>query len=257
MGAKNCLLTGFVSSKRHNRFAVEVNNTSFKFCRKFFFPIHVQSLYVSYQLLDLTKTESKYLTKDQSMIKHSRLEPVDTRGLQGVEDTWIKKSFHKCQMDQLKTKFKLSLTSNLDSAVWGVRTESIPLRRASGVVYSHRYAKMGVAIIESGFCTEEEPVRLVNGEETELKPMNTITILSIKIIHWLRAILSFQTWWDFRTGREHVLVDNWDRPRPAKVNLHRDQTGNETTRVHQFERKWIVHNGRFSPELSSQDAETQ
>ena len=62
-------------------------------------------------------------------------------------------------LDQLRTRSKLSLTCNLDSAVWGVGTEGIHLEKAGGVVYLHRCAKMEVTIVKNGFCTDA-PVRL-------------------------------------------------------------------------------------------------
>ena len=61
-------------------------------------------------------------------------------------------------MGQLKIQLNLSLTSNFDSAVWGVRTEGIHLEKAVGVFYVHRWAKMEVTMVENNFCTKELPL---------------------------------------------------------------------------------------------------
>ena len=96
-------------------------------------------MYVSFQLLDLHKAECN--TLEQTVILQSRLEFVYARGSQKVENMWLKMNSQECQIVQLRAHIKHSLTSNLDSAVWGVGTEKIRHEKAGGVVYLHRCAK--------------------------------------------------------------------------------------------------------------------
>ena len=44
-------------------------------------------------------------------------------------------SIQKCQMDQVRSYMKLSLTFILDAVVWGGQTESIHLDKADGIDY--------------------------------------------------------------------------------------------------------------------------
>ena len=108
------------------------------------------------------------------MINHSRLELAYERGLQEGETIWLDMKFQKCQMDQLRTQTKHSLTFNLDSAVWCLGSECVHLEKTGEVVYLRRCAKMEMKIVEKK-CTEEVPVRLRLGKETVLKLMDPIT----------------------------------------------------------------------------------
>ena len=110
------------------------------------------------------------------MITQCRLELVCARGLQEKEDIWVELKFQNCQMDQLRIQIKLSLTSNLNSAVWGIEMVGIHTeKKAGGVVYLHGCAKMKIKRIENDFYREEVPVRLGHGEEMVLKFMNPKT----------------------------------------------------------------------------------
>ena len=123
-------------------------------------------MYVSFQLLDITKSECN--TLDQTIITQSRLDVVYARGLQKLEVIWVEMTFQNCQKDQQGGQIKLSFTCKLDSAAWSAGTESIHLERARGVVYVRRRAKMELIVVENDLCTEV-PVRLGHGKETLLK----------------------------------------------------------------------------------------
>ena len=126
-GEKTSLLTIFVSSKQDKRFAVEIDIKPLNTCNRNLFLTHVPNVYVSFQLLYLPKAD--YNTLDQTVITQGQVELVYRRGLQEMEDVWVEMNFQSHQMDQLKTQIKLSLTSNLRSAVRRVRTESIHLEK--------------------------------------------------------------------------------------------------------------------------------
>ena len=58
-----------------------------------------------------------------------------------VRKEW-KTNVYECQMDQLRKHMTVSITSNLDSAVWGAEAECINLDRAAGVVIDVRNWKL-------------------------------------------------------------------------------------------------------------------
>ena len=82
-----------------------------------------------------------------------------------MEDICAEMNSQNCQTDQLRTQIKLSFTSNWDSAVWGVGTESIHLENAGGLVYLFRGAKMEVTNDENDFCLNEVPVQIRRGKK--------------------------------------------------------------------------------------------
>ena len=110
-------------------------------------------MYFSFQFLDLPTAE--FDTMDQTMITQSRLEFVYARGLQGMEDICVEMNFQNCRLNQLITQIKLSLTSNLDSAVCGVGTEIIHLERAYRVVCLHRCTKTEVKLVGKVFAQKK------------------------------------------------------------------------------------------------------
>ena len=94
----------FVSSKCDKRFAVEVDNEPLKWFNRIIFPTFVQSMYISFQLLDLPKAQ--YNTRDQRIIIQSLLELVYLSGLQEMEDICVEVICQNCQMDQLRSQLK-------------------------------------------------------------------------------------------------------------------------------------------------------
>ena len=52
---------------------------------------------------------------------------------------------------------KISFTSNLNSAAWGVGAGSVHHEKADGVVLFHRCAKTEAVIVETDLCEEELP----------------------------------------------------------------------------------------------------
>ena len=170
---KSTLLAGFINTDNQKRFALEMDNSPTIICNKTVYPTMTQNVYVILEKWNLEIHEVNSV--DASMFFQSRLEIVYARSLEETEDIWVEIDVQKCKVDHPREQLKLSLISNMESVVLGVEAVVVHVKRACGLVYLHRCAKMEVIVIENTFCTEEVPVRLGRDGISALKYTHPIT----------------------------------------------------------------------------------
>ena len=173
VGEKNSMLTGFVSNTKDRKFALEIKNQPVSMCNLTVHSTIMKGVFFSFEDADLPVKEMSNI--DEEMLLQSKIDFLHAQGFREMERVWQEINFQRCRIQDVDTRLKLLLISNLDSAIIGDEMVGTHIERAGEVVYLHRCAKMEVTLATLNFCTEEVPVRLGDGEESVIKFMNPIS----------------------------------------------------------------------------------